>query len=159
MADANPELQAKLQELDHELEEGDITQKGSVNTATLAAFTMPQSRSRPVAHPHALLTKRTATKNGARYSCRNISGPNSKRNCKTTCDNRVWSAAMHRVRGAHRSRRSPGLTSRRISRFHVPTPTMTAPRRAPWAHRSIILVLPQAALGRPRSTWHIRPAK
>lgn len=29
MAD-NPELQAKLQELDHELEEGDITQKGSV---------------------------------------------------------------------------------------------------------------------------------
>jgi hypothetical protein len=30
MADANPELQAKLQELDHELEEGDITLKGSV---------------------------------------------------------------------------------------------------------------------------------
>ncbi|CAA9960775.1 acetyl-CoA synthetase protein [Pyrenophora teres f. maculata] len=28
MADTNPELQAKLQELDHELEEGDITQKG-----------------------------------------------------------------------------------------------------------------------------------
>ncbi|KAF2828098.1 acetyl-CoA synthetase-like protein [Ophiobolus disseminans] len=28
MADANPELQAKLQELDHELEEGDITTKG-----------------------------------------------------------------------------------------------------------------------------------
>jgi hypothetical protein len=31
MADSNPELQAKLQELDHELEEGDITQKGSVS--------------------------------------------------------------------------------------------------------------------------------
>lgn len=30
MAEANPELQAKLQELDHELEEGDITTKGSV---------------------------------------------------------------------------------------------------------------------------------
>lgn len=30
MAATNPELQAKLQELDHELEEGDITQKGSV---------------------------------------------------------------------------------------------------------------------------------
>ena len=30
MAETNPELQAKLQELDHELEEGDITQKGSV---------------------------------------------------------------------------------------------------------------------------------
>jgi hypothetical protein len=29
MAD-NPELAAKLQELDHELEEGDITQKGCV---------------------------------------------------------------------------------------------------------------------------------
>ncbi|KAJ4362647.1 hypothetical protein N0V95_001355 [Ascochyta clinopodiicola] len=28
MADTHPELQAKLQELDHELEEGDITQKG-----------------------------------------------------------------------------------------------------------------------------------
>ncbi|KAI8932747.1 hypothetical protein NX059_010237 [Plenodomus lindquistii] len=28
MADSNPELQAKLQELDHELEEGDITRKG-----------------------------------------------------------------------------------------------------------------------------------
>ena len=30
MADTHPELAAKLQELDHELEEGDITQKGSV---------------------------------------------------------------------------------------------------------------------------------
>jgi len=30
MAETNPELQAKLQELDHELEEGDITRKGSV---------------------------------------------------------------------------------------------------------------------------------
>jgi hypothetical protein len=30
MAD-HPELQAKLQELDHELEEGDITQKGFVS--------------------------------------------------------------------------------------------------------------------------------
>lgn len=30
MAETNPELQAKLQELEHELEEGDITQKGSV---------------------------------------------------------------------------------------------------------------------------------
>lgn len=30
MAETNPELQAKLQELDHELEEGDITQKGLV---------------------------------------------------------------------------------------------------------------------------------
>jgi hypothetical protein len=30
MAETHPELQAKLQELDHELEEGDITQKGSV---------------------------------------------------------------------------------------------------------------------------------
>ena len=30
MAETNPELRAKLQELDHELEEGDITQKGLV---------------------------------------------------------------------------------------------------------------------------------
>jgi hypothetical protein len=30
MANANSDLQAKLRELDHELEEGDITQKGSV---------------------------------------------------------------------------------------------------------------------------------
>lgn len=34
MAETNPELQAKLQELDHELEEGDITQKGSVLPCT-----------------------------------------------------------------------------------------------------------------------------
>jgi hypothetical protein len=38
MAESNPELHAKLQELDHELEEGDITKKGSV-TAVFA--TMP----------------------------------------------------------------------------------------------------------------------
>lgn len=30
MAESNPELQAKLRELDHELEEGDITTKGCV---------------------------------------------------------------------------------------------------------------------------------
>lgn len=30
MAEPNPELQIKLQELEHELEEGDITQKGCV---------------------------------------------------------------------------------------------------------------------------------
>lgn len=34
MAESNPELQAKLQELEHELEEGDITQKGSVSAVT-----------------------------------------------------------------------------------------------------------------------------
>jgi hypothetical protein len=34
MADSNPELQAKLQELEHELEEGDITTKGSVYPVT-----------------------------------------------------------------------------------------------------------------------------
>lgn len=33
MADTHPELQAKLQELDHELEEGDITQKGCVSAS------------------------------------------------------------------------------------------------------------------------------
>jgi hypothetical protein len=33
MADTHPELQAKLQELDHELEEGDITTKGSVTAS------------------------------------------------------------------------------------------------------------------------------
>lgn len=36
-AATNPELQAKLQELDHELEEGDITQKGSVLPPRLPA--------------------------------------------------------------------------------------------------------------------------
>lgn len=30
MADSNPDLQAQLQALDQELQEGDITQKGSV---------------------------------------------------------------------------------------------------------------------------------
>lgn len=35
MADHNPELQAKLQELDHELEEGDITRKGYEKRRTL----------------------------------------------------------------------------------------------------------------------------
>ena len=37
MTDSNPELQAKLQELDHELEEGDITKKGSVNSVAYVA--------------------------------------------------------------------------------------------------------------------------
>jgi hypothetical protein len=48
MAD-HPELQAKLQELDHELEEGDITQKGFVSICP----TSPShaSASRPGAHP------------------------------------------------------------------------------------------------------------
>lgn len=36
MAETNPELQAKLRELDHELEEGDITQKGSVPAVTVS---------------------------------------------------------------------------------------------------------------------------
>jgi hypothetical protein len=36
MAESNPELQAKLQELEHELEEGDITQKGSVTAVTVS---------------------------------------------------------------------------------------------------------------------------
>jgi|TARA_R110002003_G_scaffold107_7_gene9014 hypothetical protein len=36
MAETNPELQAKLQELDHEFEEGDITKKGSVRSVMLA---------------------------------------------------------------------------------------------------------------------------
>jgi hypothetical protein len=35
MAETNPELQAKLQELEHELEEGDITTKGSVYSIAL----------------------------------------------------------------------------------------------------------------------------
>lgn len=35
MADTHPELAAKLQELDHELEEGDITQKGCVGRVSL----------------------------------------------------------------------------------------------------------------------------
>jgi hypothetical protein len=34
MAENNPELQAKLQELEHELEEGDITHKGSVDAVS-----------------------------------------------------------------------------------------------------------------------------
>lgn len=36
MADSNADLQARLRELDHELEEGDITQKGSVGPAVAA---------------------------------------------------------------------------------------------------------------------------
>jgi hypothetical protein len=46
MAESNPELQAKLQELEHELEEGDITTKGSVNPADSAILPFPHSRSR-----------------------------------------------------------------------------------------------------------------
>jgi hypothetical protein len=38
MAETNPELQAKLQELDHELEEGDITQKGLVLSSRTFAY-------------------------------------------------------------------------------------------------------------------------
>jgi len=37
MAAPSAELQAKLQELDHELEEGDITRKGSVALPAAAA--------------------------------------------------------------------------------------------------------------------------
>jgi hypothetical protein len=40
MAESNPELQAKLQELEHELEEGDITTKGSVTILSHAHFTV-----------------------------------------------------------------------------------------------------------------------
>ena len=48
MADSNPELQAKLQELDHELEEGDITQKGSVVPVAIAVPLSPQCH---LSHP------------------------------------------------------------------------------------------------------------
>lgn len=41
MAEPNPELQAKLQELDHELEEGDITQKGSVTAVNVSISLSP----------------------------------------------------------------------------------------------------------------------
>lgn len=43
MAEPHAELQAKLQELDHELEEGDITRKGSVSPLPLPL---------PLPHPH-----------------------------------------------------------------------------------------------------------
>lgn len=70
MANTNPDLQAKLRELDHELEEGDITQKGSVNSAT--PIRLLHSSSCP-AHPYnATLTGRTATKNEEPSSCRHI---------------------------------------------------------------------------------------
>jgi hypothetical protein len=49
MAESNPELQAKLQELEHELEEGDITTKGSVTILSHAHC--HGSRSREVARP------------------------------------------------------------------------------------------------------------
>jgi cell division septum initiation protein DivIVA len=45
MADANPELQAKLQELDHELEEGDITKKGCVCCGAYCASATAVARS------------------------------------------------------------------------------------------------------------------
>ena len=46
MAD-HPELQAKLQELDHELEEGDITQKGFVSSCPTARPTRPAAGAHP----------------------------------------------------------------------------------------------------------------
>ena len=51
MAESNPELQAKLQELDHELEEGDITKKGSVSAvpATMPLLLLLLLLSRPAA--------------------------------------------------------------------------------------------------------------
>jgi hypothetical protein len=48
MAETNPELQAKLQELDHELEEGDITHKGSVSPVSVAVPPSPQCH---LSHP------------------------------------------------------------------------------------------------------------
>lgn len=77
MADSNPELQAKLQELEHELEEGDITTKGSVNSVALKPL---RSRSRSVSRLRKALTSHTATKSAGRYSCRNIWGLNMQRN-------------------------------------------------------------------------------
>ena len=50
MADMHPELQAKLQELDHELEEGDITQKGSVRRVQHFPTPISSDRSRHLSH-------------------------------------------------------------------------------------------------------------
>jgi hypothetical protein len=77
MAESNPELQAKLQELEHELEEGDITTKGSVNSVALK---LPRSRSRRVARPRKALTSHTATRSAEQCCCRNIWGPSTQRN-------------------------------------------------------------------------------
>lgn len=52
MAD-HPELQAKLQELDHELEEGDITQKGSVRRV--------QRFPTPISSPRHVTSRTSAT--------------------------------------------------------------------------------------------------
>lgn len=74
MADTHPELQAKLQELDHELEEGDITQKGSVSRIYHFSTPIPLSPSRHLSHvQHAqrlALTTRTAMRSAELSSCR-----------------------------------------------------------------------------------------
>lgn len=72
MADTNPELHAKLQELDHELEEGDITRKGSVRFFRGSGSSSPAVAVAPsVALPRAL-TSCTAMKNDEPFSCRSI---------------------------------------------------------------------------------------
>lgn len=73
MADTHPELQVKLQELDHELEEGDITQKGSVSriyhlyTNPLVAVPSFVACSRA---QRSALTTRTAMRSAEQSSCR-----------------------------------------------------------------------------------------
>lgn len=82
MAD-HPELQAKLQELDHELEEGDITHKGSVSASPPPVPPLPLPSpmpidapwpvvaSRHVTHPQrSALTTRTAMRSAGRCFCR-----------------------------------------------------------------------------------------
>ena len=73
MADTHPELQAKLQELDHELEEGDITQKGSVSRIYYFSTPILLSPSRHLSHAQyaqrSALTTRTAMRSAEPSSC------------------------------------------------------------------------------------------
>lgn len=84
MAENNPELQAKLRELDHELEEGDITQKGCVCAANIVGLQPLLGR---------ILADRcansiAATKSAERFCYPSFSAPrkhsSSRMNCAST---------------------------------------------------------------------------
>lgn len=161
MTDTNPELQAKLQELDHELEEGDITQKGLVAVPShirpllllLSLSPLPSHHLRPRA-----LTSSTVTRNGEPSYFRSIWVLPSRRNYRATCATRALPKAMVPAPVLHRSPPSLALANnspnRHILNSRAQNPTMRAQRG-----RQCIMRARQRAPPALHSTWHIRPVR
>ena len=152
MADTHSELQVKLAELDHELEEGDITQKGSVKRVQhfpTPISSAPSRRLSPVRHvQRSALTTRTATRSAEPSSCRSTWARSTRRSCSKTC-----AKAQHRasapVRAPHRSPPCPVLALRdQPSTLAPASPRPTSNMRP----------LRRTRVGTP-STWPSHPAR